>query len=60
MKHETFLQFHNQVLLFHSAKLNTLSELIQSSDGFKNVYKETPCDLIFSHKTDLCLKQYNE
>jgi len=58
LKQEDNLQFHNSVLLFHSAKLNKLSELIENANGFKEVYKDNPGDLIFSHQSDLCLRQY--
>ena len=46
------------MLLFHSAKLNKLSELIENPNGFKDVYKDSPGDLVFSHQSDLCLRQY--
>lgn len=58
LKREKSLQFYNKVLLFHSAKLKVLSNLIENPDGFKEVYKEKPGDLLFSDNMHLCHRQY--
>jgi hypothetical protein len=50
--------FDDKVLLFHAAKLNVLSQLVENPLGFKDVYKERPGDLIFSHKTHICHRTY--
>jgi len=58
LKQENSLQFYNWVLLFHAAKIDKLSELIENPNGFKEIYKHRPGNLIFSHQTELCLRQY--
>jgi hypothetical protein len=58
LKQSNSIQFYNRVLLFHCAKLDVLSELVENPNGFKDVYKEKPGDLVFSEKTHLCQRQY--
>jgi len=58
LKQENSLQFYNWVLLFHAAKIDKLSELIENPNGFKEIYKHRPGNLIFSHNTELCVRRY--
>ncbi len=58
LKQENSLQFYNWVLLFHAAKIDKLTELIENPNGFKEIYKHRPGNLIFSHNTELCVRQY--
>ena len=58
LKQGNSIQFYNRVLLFHCAKLDVLSELVENPNGFKEVFKEKPGDLMFSEKTHLCYRQY--
>jgi hypothetical protein len=50
--------FEDKILLFHAGKLNMLSQLVENTQGFNDVYKERPGDLIFSHRTHICNKAF--
>ena len=54
----TCLIFHQKLLLFHSADIEYLSQLIQDPHGFKEVYKERPGDLVFSQNTKICMNKF--
>eukprot|EP01017_Pseudomicrothorax_dubius_P005429 TRINITY_DN11368_c0_g1_i3.p1 TRINITY_DN11368_c0_g1~~TRINITY_DN11368_c0_g1_i3.p1 ORF type:complete len:766 (-),score=90.21 TRINITY_DN11368_c0_g1_i3:118-2415(-) len=56
----TSLSFQERVLLYHAASFETLSSIIESPTAFKDVYKERPGDLIFSHKSKICQRRYKK